>query len=874
MKKRLLSLAMALVMCLSLLPAAAFASGSKQVELVDVRFDLPQAGQHPTMDLSPDAKGCSVILKAWEDVTDSRHPRVMTEEDVFEAGGVYQLTYKVQVLEGYYMDESTERQFPAGGWPEEIVRDEWCTHYLSRFSVPAHPGDVAVNEANFPDDGLRSYLLEKVGVAKDGVLTAAELRRVQRLRPTEGTVKDLTGIAYFHNLRYLEMNDQKLTKVDLRGNPILREVHLENNRLTSLDLRANPWVEEVRCEDNRLTTLRVTGCGRLETLDADNNQLTSLTLDDNYRLRRLFCADNQLEKLRLRHLTDLETLRCSDNRLKKLELDYLPYLRDLRCSNAQLDALDISRNQYLERVILNTDPPKKEITYTAAPKGVSFEMVGAKTEKDIRDLTGGYIGSDSVRLRYDSQEARFRVGETRYVVRQAETMPGDQYTFLSYRSDWHMDSSYQGGSYLVADEQGVITQAFPYRFEKETLYGSLADGFDLWNHAGEVGFVGHFDCGDTVELRGGGDYEAELCWENQLPAPQLTVTVLEDTGKPWLEWSLVDGACGYEVEVSENGKAYDTLYTSRGNHLRHGSAKPGVTYSYRVRAVECSDDLPGRWSRDAQVVCPCNAPFVLLDTRIDGKPVVTWGDVKGAGKYQVLCAIGDGEMEVLKTVGGNKLTHGSAAYGERYTYQVRALGKDGNGEGRLSEPVSVKVRKPARPLDTPELTITNKRTTGKPYLTWDAVQGAEKYEVYRAAGKYGEFTRLWSGSGTHLTHGSAQSARTYYYRVRAVDEDGVRGPFSPVTLRTCDLPQPDVKVTTRSDGKPVLRWQRVEGANFYEVFYRVDGGQFQRLITAESPKVTHGSAKRGHTYTYKVRALPDKTAAISAWSYYDTIRVK
>ena len=231
-------------------------------------------------------------------------------------------------------------------------------------------------------------------------------------------------------------------------------------------------------------------------------------------------------------------------------------------------------------------------------------------------------------------------------------------------------------------------------------------------------------------------------------------------------------------------------------------------------------------------------------------------------------------MEVLKTVSGTKLNHVSAQYGNTNTYQVRALGKDGAGDGKLSEPVSVKVRKPARPLSAPELTITNKRTTGNPDLTWDDVKGAEKYEVYRAASKYGEFTRLWSGSGTRLTNSSAKPAGTYYYRVRVVDKDGVRGPFSPVTLRTCDLAQPDVKVTTRSDGKPILRCQRVEGAVFYEVFYRMDGGKFQSLITADSPKVTHGSAKRGHTYTYKVRAIPDKAAAISAWSYYDTIHVK
>ena len=39
-------------------------------------------------------------------------------------------------------------------------------------------------------------------------------------------------------------------------------------------------------------------------------------------------------------------------------------------------------------------------------------------------------------------------------------------------------------------------------------------------------------------------------------------------------------------------------------------------------------------------------------------------------------------------------------------------------------------------------------------------------------------------------------------------------------------------------------------------------------------KLTNSSAKSGHTYTYKVRAIAKKSAANSSYSYYDTIKVK
>ena len=169
---------------------------------------------------------------------------------------------------------------------------------------------------------------------------------------------------------------------------------------------------------------------------------------------------------------------------------------------------------------------------------------------------------------------------------------------------------------------------------------------------------------------------------------------------------------------------------------------------------------------------------------------------------------------------------------------------------------------------------TIKASTGKPYLKWVTVDGAAKCEILVATSKSGPYKHLFTSSGTTLKHGSAKAGTTYYYKIRAISADGTLGELSGYKTRTCDLGHPDVKLTTRSDGKPVLTWKAIPGAVKYDVYCSVDGGGFTRLLSVKNPKFTHSSSKSGHTYRYRVKAIAKRSTANSAYSYYDTITVK
>ena len=60
-------------------------------------------------------------------------------------------------------------------------------------------------------------------------------------------------------------------------------------------------------------------------------------------------------------------------------------------------------------------------------------------------------------------------------------------------------------------------------------------------------------------------------------------------------------------------------------------------------------------------------------------------------------------------------------------------------------------------------------------------------------------------------------------------------------------------------------------SNRSDVTTRLQAWNFQdHLATVKGTKLTNTSAQRGHSYTYKVRAIASRSAANSSCSYYDT----
>ena len=355
--------------------------------------------------------------------------------------------------------------------------------------------------------------------------------------------------------------------------------------------------------------------------------------------------------------------------------------------------------------------------------------------------------------------------------------------------------------------------------------------------------------------------------DNQPAAPADFQVVVRADGKPYLTWDAVEGADKYEIERADGKGGFHEFFTAKGTSdaLRHGSAKAGETYTYRIRTVKGGEKSP--WVESKSVQATLAAPEIHVTINSKGKPVITWDKVAGAEEYEVICGVPDASFEHLYgTKTGTRVTHGSAKTGQTYVYAVMA--KAGGVDGQLSKMITVTA------LATPVTHLENRASDGKPVLTWDKVPGADHYDVYRKVGKNGSY-KLLKGNlhGTSLRNGSAKAGTTYYYYVVAVTADGAESLKSSTKYITCDLARPDVSARLKN-GKPYLSWNKVDGAIKYEVYRSVNGGSYKLLTTVKGTHLTNGSAKKGQTCKYRVKAICSNKYGNSALSYIDTVKVK
>jgi len=364
-----------------------------------------------------------------------------------------------------------------------------------------------------------------------------------------------------------------------------------------------------------------------------------------------------------------------------------------------------------------------------------------------------------------------------------------------------------------------------------------------------------------------------VTYKQTLPAP--TVTGGNDAqGRPTLKWNAVTGAAKYEVyrARSKDGDYIKYSTVTGTSYTNTSYIENGNTYYYKVRALK-SDGTAGAWSSIVSVTYKqtLSAPSVTGGNDAQGRPTLTWNAVSGAAKYEVYRARSkDGDYIKYSTVTGTSYTNTSyIENGNTYYYKVRAL--DANGAaGAWSSIVSVTYK---QTLPAPTVTGGND-SQGRPTLTWNAVTGAAKYEVYRARSRSGEYIKYSTVTGTSYTNTSyIEDGNTYYYKVRALKSDGTAGAWSSivsVTYRaasTGTLSAPAVTGGNDSQGRPTLKWKAVTGAAKYEIYrsYSRDGS-YSKYSTQTSTAYTNSSyLTSGTTYYYKVRAL-DANGTAGTWS--------
>ncbi|MBQ7220301.1 MAG: leucine-rich repeat domain-containing protein [Synergistaceae bacterium] len=210
-------------------------------------------------------------------------------------------------------------------------------------------GDVAINEANFPDAVFREYVSSSIDKnPSDGMLSDEEIADTTNIDVDSKNISSLKGIEYFTSLQSLACDYNRIISLDMSSNSQLQLLYCAGNQLTELDTSSNPRLQRLYCYHNQLAALDPSSNPRLQELLCYNNQLTGLNVSNNLSLEYMDCSGNQLTSLDVSTNSQLGDLRCARNNLTALDISSNSQLRRLYCDENNLTTLDLSSNTKLD----------------------------------------------------------------------------------------------------------------------------------------------------------------------------------------------------------------------------------------------------------------------------------------------------------------------------------------------------------------------------------------------------------------------------------------------------------------------------------------------------------------------------------------------
>ncbi len=163
-------------------------------------------------------------------------------------------------------------------------------------------------------------------------------------------------------------------------------------------------------------------------------------------------------------------------------------------------------------------------------------------------------------------------------------------------------------------------------------------------------------------------------------------------------------------------------------------------------------------------------------------------------------------------------------------------------------------------LSTPALKVTV-NANGSFKLSWNKVNGAEKYELYIKQAD-GSYKLMKTTTGTSFTTATAAYGKQYSYKMRAV-KGNTKSAYSAVVnaKNTKKLQATTAKVTVNANGSFKLSWNKVTGATKYGIYMKQANGSYKWIKTVTGTSWTTAVAAYGKQYSYKVLAANNNKSA-------------
>lgn len=249
-------------------------------------------------------------------------------------------------------------------------------------------------------------------------------------------------------------------------------------------------------------------------------------------------------------------------------------------------------------------------------------------------------------------------------------------------------------------------------------------------------------------------------------------------------------------------------------------------------------------------------PVNLNGTAISPTAVnLNWTPSEGATSYRIYRSeTENGTDTPIAETTDTTYTDTGLIPGRTYYYRISSYEAE-NGESESAGPIAVTLAE----LPAPQNIQARITEANQVEVSWDAVDSANEYALYRGTNPAGPFTQIAVVDTTGGTDANVNPGTTYYYQVQARYE-GVGGAISaPIEVAipvAVPIPAAPTGVTvTAVNCAAGLTWNPVAGATGYRIFRSANpAGPFTQIGDSVLTNYTDDSLNRGTTYYYQVAA--------------------
>lgn len=361
------------------------------------------------------------------------------------------------------------------------------------------------------------------------------------------------------------------------------------------------------------------------------------------------------------------------------------------------------------------------------------------------------------------------------------------------------------------------------------------------------------------------DYSAVVSGRSAKIPANLTIKS-QDSNTLRISWQADENVAGYVIKraTSAKGKykkvatiedAYQSTYDDE-------TVKENTNYYYIIQSINYNGEVKGQSGFSS----PVNGKTVKATaiTKIvsnsDTRQTISWKKVDGVSGYVIYQSTSkDGDYTKIKAVKSANTTSykvNDLAPGTRYYYKVRTK-KTTNGKSGFGSDSTVRnACTPAKPQ------VTVEGSTGtKIEVSWEPVNGAQKYNIYRSDKAKGTYKKIGTVDGTEDRYidKKLKMNKKYHYKVevqvkgyKSSANSGLSEKASGYPARKTEI----ISVAQNAQGLLEVKWNKIKNIKGYQVYRSTDlAGNYTLVENISGCKNTvyvDATAEKGVMYYYKV----------------------